>query len=155
MGLKINDKKTQLLTISSSRNQNDAWLTLRDGSAMHSAEKLKLLGFVFNKNPTIHAQIDNLISKAASRIFVLRHLASETANKTKLKNVYCSIERSVLEYSSVTYGPMLAQYQKNRLESIQKKCLKSIYGFKKTYDCLLYTSPSPRDRQKSRMPSSA
>ena len=26
---------------------------------------------------------------------------------------------------------------------------------KKTDDCLLYTSPSPRDRQKSRMPSSA
>ena len=25
----------------------------------------------------------------------------------------------------------------------------------KPYDCLLYTSPSPRDRQKSRMPSSA
>ena len=25
----------------------------------------------------------------------------------------------------------------------------------KTSDCLLYTSPSPRDRQKSRMPSSA
>ena len=24
-----------------------------------------------------------------------------------------------------------------------------------SYDCLLYTSPSPRDRQKSRMPSSA
>ena len=27
--------------------------------------------------------------------------------------------------------------------------------FVKPYDCLLYTSPSPRDRQKSRMPSSA
>ena len=26
---------------------------------------------------------------------------------------------------------------------------------KKGYSCLLYTSPSPRDRQKSRMPSSA
>ena len=26
---------------------------------------------------------------------------------------------------------------------------------KNTHDCLLYTSPSPRDRQKSRMPSSA
>ena len=25
----------------------------------------------------------------------------------------------------------------------------------KTWSCLLYTSPSPRDRQKSRMPSSA
>ena len=27
--------------------------------------------------------------------------------------------------------------------------------FRKGYTCLLYTSPSPRDRQKSRMPSSA
>ena len=27
--------------------------------------------------------------------------------------------------------------------------------FKKVNNCLLYTSPSPRDRQKSRMPSSA
>src|SRR5678809_613097 len=26
--------------------------------------------------------------------------------------------------------------------------------YKKIYNCLLYTSPSPRDRQKSRMPSS-
>jgi lysyl-tRNA synthetase class 2 len=29
------------------------------------------------------------------------------------------------------------------------------YGRVQTYTCLLYTSPSPRDRQKSRMPSSA
>ena len=30
-----------------------------------------------------------------------------------------------------------------------------IIEFSKFYNCLLYTSPSPRDRQKSRMPSSA
>ena len=29
------------------------------------------------------------------------------------------------------------------------------YGGSLLYACLLYTSPSPRDRQKSRMPSSA
>ena len=28
-------------------------------------------------------------------------------------------------------------------------------SFEESYTCLLYTSPSPRDRQKSRMPSSA
>ena len=31
----------------------------------------------------------------------------------------------------------------------------AVYGFIGLYICLLYTSPSPRDRQKSRMPSSA
>ena len=32
---------------------------------------------------------------------------------------------------------------------------KNVYGDHVFYSCLLYTSPSPRDRQKSRMPSSA
>ena len=32
---------------------------------------------------------------------------------------------------------------------------KEINMWVKKYPCLLYTSPSPRDRQKSRMPSSA
>ena len=36
----------------------------------------------------------------------------------------------------------------NEIESFEKETGKAI-------DCLLYTSPSPRDRQKSRMPSSA
>ena len=36
---------------------------------------------------------------------------------------------------------------------IKKKC--GIGGSVKNSDCLLYTSPSPRDRTRSRMPSSA
>ena len=35
-----------------------------------------------------------------------------------------------------------------------KNALKSL-EYNKVESCLLYTSPSPRDRQKSRMPSSA
>ena len=42
---------------------------------------------------------------------------------------------------------------------ISKVDIKKINKFKNNFDqsyaCLLYTSPSPRDRQKSRMPSSA
>ena len=33
--------------------------------------------------------------------------------------------------------------------------LKDIWKSEDFYDCLLYTSPSPRDRTRSRMPSSA
>ena len=37
----------------------------------------------------------------------------------------------------------------------KKRKVKSESDWKKYYGCLLYTSPSPRDRTRSRMPSSA
>ena len=137
-GLKINAKKTQLLTISSSRNSNSAWIKLNDGSALHSSDTLKLLGFVFNTSPNVHSQFKHIVDRAASRTFVLRRLAG--VNTDRLKDVYCSVIRSVLEYSSVTFGPMLTKYEKNQMERIQKKCLRTIYGPNKTYEQLLEES---------------
>ena len=136
--LKINDRKTQLLTISSTKHKNSAWLKLTDGSPLHSSDKLKLLGFVFNSSPNVHSQVENIIDRATARTFVLRRLAG--VNQNRLKNVYCSVIRSVLEYSSVTFGPMLSKYERNQLERIQKKCLKTIYGHKKSYEELLEES---------------
>ena len=46
----------------------------------------------------------------------------------------------------------------SEVHSIEVLANKGIVGdrhFHESNDCLLYTSPSPRDRQKSRMPSSA
>ena len=40
-------------------------------------------------------------------------------------------------------------------KSSELKEVADIFKFKQSRICLLYTSPSPRDRQKSRMPSSA
>ena len=54
-----------------------------------------------------------------------------------LKKLYCGLVRSVIEYSSVTYGPMLTKYQANVLENIQKRCLKCMYGYNKGYQELL------------------
>ena len=56
------------------------------------------------------------------------------------------------------------EFSKKRISNEAKKILESAIAnaennhnldIDKLYVCLLYTSPSPRDRQKSRMPSSA
>ena len=41
------------------------------------------------------------------------------------------------------------------LREIPERCILHRTQLQRIYSCLLYTSPSPRDRQKSRMPSSA
>ena len=47
----------------------------------------------------------------------------------------------------------LGVWQINR--GYEKKELENTYSLQQSYPCLLYTSPSPRDRTRSRMPSSA
>ena len=50
----------------------------------------------------------------------------------------------------------LQKHQSEIKQWISQNLLAAVLGFAGVYVvCLLYTSPSPRDRQKSRMPSSA
>ena len=54
----------------------------------------------------------------------------------------------IVKEESATVDVLLTGFASDKKISV----IKVVRGFK---DCLLYTSPSPRDRQKSRMPSSA
>ena len=51
-------------------------------------------------------------------------------------------------------GTQFAARTDSDYETFKQLGVNNINGFPET-PCLLYTSPSPRDRQKSRMPSSA
>ena len=75
----------------------------------------------------------------------------ETYNKTKLQMLGSSVfERALQEMSKLRWETTRINRHVNIFIAI---AIEKIRKFIKT--CLLYTSPSPRDRQKSRMPSSA
>ena len=82
--------------------------------------------------PKIQELVD---SRRGRGVAMVRCGAIDTSNDYLKETVQISNENSVNNSSDV----------------------KSIFPFKESpiYPCLLYTSPSPRDRQKSRMPSSA
>ena len=63
------------------------------------------------------------------------------------------IEKEINKVSKLVPKEALNNIEKNISPQIDQIIEKS--GFVKKSNCLLYTSPSPRDRQKSRMPSSA
>ena len=125
-GLKVNEKKTQLLAISADRDLASVYMSA-NGSLIQSESTLKLLGFVFSDRPNVNAQVENLVNRAAKRVFVLRYY-SEFMKRKDLIKLYCSLVRSVFEYSSVTYHFLLNKTQENRLGNIQKRCLKCIFG---------------------------
>ena len=61
-----------------------------------------------------------------------------------------------LTRASAEYEEDVAQSLVRDLDAVLEKLNTTFQEeLKQEIDCLLYTSPSPRDRQKSRMPSSA
>ena len=70
----------------------------------------------------------------------------------------CELEKKIIKNSEYNYQTFLAKdLDKKILDKFEIKASKPEQLFIKGLSlfCLLYTSPSPRDRQKSRMPSSA
>ena len=55
----------------------------------------------------------------------------------------------------IIFGTIALLLFGKRLPEVARSLGKGIVEFKKGVRCLLYTSPSPRDRTRSRMPSSA
>ena len=62
---------------------------------------------------------------------------------------------SQLAYSIRTTGAGTSESPAPYIELFEQLLKKHVLGQHEQRTCLLYTSPSPRDRQKSRMPSSA
>ena len=67
--------------------------------------------------------------------------------------IYKSVSREIENTLSALPKDGLNGYRLNA--DTKAKIIFSSYEIDEGRDCLLYTSPSPRDRQKSRMPSSA
>ena len=97
------------------------------------------MGFIFSQASNVEALIASLIRKANTRTFVLRHYSTFMNGKDFLK-LNSALVRSILEYTLVTYGPMLSKSQSNHLERVQKNCLKIMFRYRKLYEELLSES---------------
>ena len=67
---------------------------------------------------------------------------------------FCA-EHNIVHELSAPYNPKSNGLAEAGVKSVKNILRKSQHSGSDPNNCLLYTSPSPRDRQKSRMPSSA
>ena len=74
----ICDLKTHELLIDFRRNQGHVVPYINmDGSVIHRSDKAKILGVTFSSDLTWNVHIDNIISKAGKRIYMLYQLRAD------------------------------------------------------------------------------
>jgi len=86
----------------------------------------KLLGVHLSVNLTWNEHVTHIVKKGSMRLYAIRALRKCRLTDRQLILVYCSIIRSVLEYTSPVWAG-LTQYLSDQIESIQKTALKIIF----------------------------
>ena len=137
VGLRLNPLKTQLLCFSGSKNSTVTCQAVVDGKMLTSGEELKILGFMFGNRPTVHRHIEYTHQKFTRSVWTIRHLKKANLKPNLIVAAYCSLLRPILEFSSNIYGPMLTTSLSEKIESCQKRILKIIFGYERTYEEML------------------
>ena len=133
----INAKKTQSICISDCNYYTvSSYINTEDGRIENSMS-LKILGFVFGNEPNANEHVSYLVKKFIKCSWSLTHLKRAGISQTDLIEVYKSSLRPVIEFCSVVYHALLTADQSERIERLQKRVLKIVYGFEDSYDILL------------------
>ena len=128
IGMAINCAKTQLLCISPSNGCNTgASINTREGQ-VNSVETMKLVGFVFGKDPDVSAHVEHLVCKFRVKVWLLFHLREAGIKEERLFRLFCVYIRSTFEYCAPVYHSLLNRGQAETLERLQRHAARICFG---------------------------
>lgn len=137
--MRVNPKKTQLLCISATNHTCNAYIK-DGGDTIIGGDTLKILGFTFNRSPTVEAQVHQMITKFRTRLWTLRYLRTSGMGVDDLLAAYLVFLRPLLEYAAPALHLQLTKEQTGQLELQQSRALKIVFGFGNSYRSALEKS---------------
>ena len=141
-GMRVNDRKTQLLCITASHDEVKSYIK-SEGRRILSSDSLKILGYTFGDRPNPQAHLDSVLPKLRRRLWLINKLLQSGMRQRSLKTVYFSMIRSLAEFGAVAFHSLLNIRQTEELESIQRRALKAVYGYDRSYRTILSSENIP------------
>ena len=128
--IRLNSEKCKEMIIDFSRNYSltSGIQSVTIGEqVLERVEHAKMLGVTISNNLTWSKHIDNIVSKAGKRVYMLYQLKRAGISQNDLVKIYVSIIRPVLEYACPEWSTSLPKYVSDAIEMIQKRVLRSIH----------------------------
>ena len=95
------------------------------------------MGFWFGSEPNVNLQVDKMEKKMNARLWLLMHLKRAGVPEEDMLRLYFSLLRPVLDFAAPAYHSLLTMAHSNRLEAIQDKAMKIIYGWTVSYETVI------------------
>ena len=148
------DEFKRIISCDTAKQAWDILEMTHEGTTIVKKSKVQLLTTRFEE---IHMEENEMFMDFYTRLNDIVNSTQGLGDKIPESKVCAKILRSLPERfnSKVTAIQELRDTENMRVEELVGSLQTYELNFKAPKGCLLYTSPSPRDRQKSRMPSSA
>ena len=140
--MRLNKQKTKELVISFKKDELPLGYITIDGCIIDRVHDAKLLGITISDDLTWASHVLAITSKANKRVFMLHQLKRSGVGIEDLKCIYCSVIRPLLEYACPVWHSSITKLQSQDIENIQKRVLRTIYGWK-SYEVLLQEAGLP------------
>jgi len=119
-----------------------------DGNPAEIVTSAKLLGVTISSDLIWNVHVNNLVSKAGKRLYLLSQLKHSGLSQNDLLDFYKSVIRSCLEYVCQAWHTSLPEYLHENLEKIQRRAFKIIFPDRTYEDSLTEMKiPTLKDRR--------
>lgn len=142
--MKVNEGKTQLLCVSANKALQVSSHIEADGKIIESDRSMKFLGFVLESGAGMGEHVTHLTKKAMLRSWSLVHLKNAGIKEADLISIYKSLIRPIIEYGCQLYHHQLTVAQSQKIEGLQRKAMRTIWGPGTSYREALLKSDLPR-----------
>ena len=133
IGMRVNNKKTQLICVSAHPHLDITCTMDIGGKEIESEKNMKVLGFILDHKVGMEGHIKHITKKYSMIAWTLRHLKKANVPQKALVEVYCALIRSVLEYAAQLFHHSITGDQSEKIERVQRWSLKSIFEFGTSY----------------------
>ena len=125
--MKLNPSKCKYMVFSRAKIDFSTRLQI-DNELIERVPSMKILGTWISEDLSWGRNCQEICRKAYSRLSMITKLKYVSVRQKDLIDIYVKFIRSVTEYCAVSFHASLTQEQSNKLEKIQKTCLKVILG---------------------------
>ena len=125
--MKLNEEKTKYMICSRSGTEMATRLTV-NGQTLDRVEAVKVVGVWLTTWLDWERNTSEICRKSYARVIMITKLKYAGVSTVDLININILYIRSVLEYCSVLWHSTLTVDQSQRIERVQKTCLKIILG---------------------------
>ena len=98
-----------------------------NGEQIERTDSAKILGVTISADLTWNAHVNNTVSKASKRLYMLYQLKRAGVDQRDLVRIYMSVIRPVLEYAAPVWSTSMPGYLSDKIETIQKRAMRTIF----------------------------